>query len=41
VKGLIRFFILLFVLLLKLRVRVAEEQARLDAIYLSLDEQRR
>jgi len=34
-------FLLLFVLLLKLRVRVAEEQARLDAIYLSLDEQRR
>jgi len=33
-------FLLLFVLLLKLRVRVAEQQARLDAIYLSLDEQR-
>ena len=33
-------FMLLFVLLMKLRVRVAEQQARLDGIYLSLDERR-
>jgi heme exporter protein C len=33
-------FYLLFVLLMTLRIRVAEQQARLDAIYLSLDEQR-
>src|SRR5687768_15685128 len=32
------FFLLMF-LLIKLRMRVAEQQARLDAIYLSLDEQ--
>ena len=32
-------FYLLMFLLMKLRVRVAEQQARLDAIYLSLDEQ--
>ena len=32
------FFLLMF-LLMKLRVHVAEQQARLDAIYLSLDEQ--
>ncbi len=32
-------FLLLMFLLMKLRVRVAEQQARLDAIYLSLDEQ--
>ena len=31
-------FVLLFVLLLKLRVRLEEQNARLDAIYLSLDE---
>jgi len=30
--------VLLFVLLLKLRVRLEEQNARLDAIYLSLDE---
>jgi heme exporter protein C len=33
-------FTLLLVLLMKLRVRVAEQQSRLDSIYLSLDEQR-
>jgi heme exporter protein C len=33
-------FLLLFVLLLKLRARVAEQAARLDALYLALDEQR-
>jgi heme exporter protein C len=33
-------FLLLMVLLMKLRVRVAEQQARLDSLYLSLDEQR-
>jgi heme exporter protein C len=32
-------FYLLMFLLMKLRTRVAEQQARLDAIYLSLDEQ--
>jgi heme exporter protein C len=32
-------FLLLFVLLMTLRMRVAEQQARLDAIYLTLDEQ--
>jgi hypothetical protein len=32
------FFLLMF-LLMTLRTRVAEQQARLDAIYLSLDEQ--
>jgi heme exporter protein C len=31
-------FLLLMVLLIKLRVRVAEQQARLDAIYLSLED---
>jgi heme exporter protein C len=31
-------FLLLFVLLLKLRVRVEEQQARVDALYLALDE---
>ena len=31
-------FTLLFVLLLKLRIRVEEQQARVDALYLSLDE---
>ena len=34
-------FLLLFVLLLKLRSRVAEQAARLDALYLALDDQRR
>jgi heme exporter protein C len=33
-------FLLFMVLLMKLRVRVAEQQARLDTLYLSLDEQR-
>jgi heme exporter protein C len=33
-------FLLLFVLLLKLRSRVAEQSARLDTLYLALDEQR-
>ena len=33
-------FLLLFVLLLALRVRVEEQRARLDALYLALDEQR-
>jgi len=33
-------FTLLFVLLIKLRVRVAEQQSRLDALYLSLDDAR-
>jgi heme exporter protein C len=33
-------FLLLFVLLMKLRSRVAEQAARLDALYLALDEQR-
>jgi heme exporter protein C len=33
-------FVLLFVLLLKLRIRVEEQQARVDALYLALDEQR-
>ena len=32
--------LLLFVLFLKLRVRVEEQRARLDALYLALDEQR-
>jgi heme exporter protein C len=31
-------FILCFVLLLKMRVRLEEQRARLDALYLSLDE---
>jgi heme exporter protein C len=31
-------FLLLFTLLLKLRVRLEEQRARLDALYLSLDE---
>jgi heme exporter protein C len=31
-------FLLLFVLLLKLRIRVEEQRARLDALYLALDE---
>jgi heme exporter protein C len=31
-------FLLLFVLLLKLRVRVEEQRARLDALYLSVDQ---
>jgi heme exporter protein C len=31
-------FVLLYVLLLKLRVRLEEQRARLDAMYLSLDE---
>lgn len=34
-------FVLLFVLLLTLRVRVEEQRTRVDALYLSLDEQRR
>ena len=33
-------FVLLFVLLLKLRVRLEEQQARVDALYLSLDDHR-
>ena len=33
-------FVLLFVVLLKLRVRVEEQQARVDALYLSLDDHR-
>jgi heme exporter protein C len=33
-------FLLLFVLLMKIRIRVAEQQSRLDALYLALDEQR-
>jgi heme exporter protein C len=33
-------FTLLFVLLLKLRVRVEEQQARVDALYLALDDRR-
>ena len=33
-------FTLLLVLLMKLRVRVAEQQSRLDSLYLSFDEQR-
>jgi heme exporter protein C len=33
-------FLMLFVLLLKLRIRVEEQRARLDAIYLELDDQR-
>ena len=33
-------FLLLFVVLLKLRVRVEEQQARVDALYLSLDDHR-
>jgi heme exporter protein C len=33
-------FLLLFVLLMKLRVRVEEQRARLDALYLALDDQR-
>jgi heme exporter protein C len=33
-------FTLLLVLLMKLRTRVAEQQSRLDSLYLSLDEQR-
>jgi heme exporter protein C len=31
-------YLLLFVLLLKLRIRVEEQRARLDALYLALDE---
>jgi hypothetical protein len=31
-------FALLFIVLLKLRVRVEEQQARVDGLYLSLDE---
>jgi uncharacterized membrane protein len=31
-------FLLLFVLLMTLRMRVEEQQARLDALYLALDE---
>jgi heme exporter protein C len=31
-------FLLLFVVLLKMRVRLEEQRARLDALYLSLDE---
>ena len=31
-------FVLLFVLLLRLRVHLKEQRARLDALYLSLDE---
>ena len=31
-------FLLLFVVLLKLRIRVEEQQARVDALYLALDE---
>ena len=31
-------FLLLFILLLRLRVRLEEQRARLDALYLSLDE---
>jgi hypothetical protein len=31
-------FALLFTVLLKLRVRVEEQQARVDALYLSLDD---
>ena len=31
-------FLLLFVLLLRLRVRLEEQRAQLDALYLSLDE---
>jgi heme exporter protein C len=31
-------FLLLFVLLLKLRIRVEEQQARVDALYLAMDE---
>jgi hypothetical protein len=30
--------LLLFVLLLKLRIRVEEQQARVDALYLAMDE---
>ena len=30
-------FLLLFVLLLRLRVRLEEQRARVDALYLSLD----
>jgi heme exporter protein C len=33
-------FVLLFMVLLKLRVRVEEQQARVDALYLSLDDHR-
>ena len=33
-------FVLLFVVLLKLRVRVEEQRARVDALYLSLDDHR-
>jgi heme exporter protein C len=33
-------FLLLFVLLLKLRIRVEEQQARVDALYLALEERR-
>jgi heme exporter protein C len=33
-------FTLLLVLLMKLRTRVAEQQSRLDSLYLALDEQR-
>jgi heme exporter protein C len=31
-------FLLLFLVLLKMRVRLEEQRARLDALYLSLDE---
>jgi len=31
-------FLLTFILLFKMRVRLEEQRARLDAIYLSLDE---
>ena len=31
-------FVLLFVLLLRLRVRLEEQRSRLDVLYLSLDE---
>jgi uncharacterized membrane protein YhdT len=31
-------FVLLFIVLLKLRVRVEEQQARVDTLYLAMDE---
>ena len=31
-------FVLLFIVLMKLRVRLEEQRARVDALYLSLDE---
>jgi hypothetical protein len=31
-------FVLLFIVLMKLRVRVEEQQARVDALYLSMDD---